>query len=147
MIDFSRVMKFTDNQMAKRKMAGPIKESSQTTKEKETSVSHSAVSTKESSDFANYGCTWPLYGPVPDRECLFAPVLEMLKIVRSTSGEILAKPFLVVCRHTSPITRMFIIHCCNSFEQSIEPVFSFYFSKRQAAPLLLAACTWFFIQA
>ncbi|KAM1138790.1 hypothetical protein COP1_036681 [Malus domestica] len=92
--------------MSKRKAAGPIKESSQTTKVKETDAL-TAWKRKQESIVANYAILWPLGGPAPDRECLFAPVLEMLEFVRSPSGEIRTVPFLVVCRHTAPITIQF----------------------------------------
>ncbi|TQE01019.1 hypothetical protein C1H46_013296 [Malus baccata] len=89
--------------MSKRKAAGPIKESLQTTKVKETDAL-TAWKRKQESIVANYAILWPLGGPAPDRECLFAPVLEMLEFVRSPSGEIRTVPFLVACRHTAPIT-------------------------------------------
>ncbi|CAN6683470.1 unnamed protein product [Malus baccata var. baccata] len=92
--------------MSKRKAAGPIKESSQTTKVKETDAL-TAWKRKQESIVANYAILWPLGGPAPDRECLFAPVLEMLEFVRSPSGEIRTVPFLVACRHTAPITAQF----------------------------------------
>ncbi|RXH99089.1 hypothetical protein DVH24_011414 [Malus domestica] len=95
--------------MSKRKAAaaGPIKESSQTTKVKETDVSLSAWIRKQESFVANYTIILPLGGPAPDRESLFTPVLEMLELVRSPSGEIRTLPFLVACRHTAPITLQF----------------------------------------
>ncbi|KAM1045660.1 hypothetical protein ACFX2A_037460 [Malus domestica] len=95
--------------MSKRKAAaaGPIKESSQTTKVKETDVSLSAWIRKQESFVANYTIILPLGGPAPDRESLFTPVLEMLEFVRSPSGEIRTLPFLVACRHTAPITLQF----------------------------------------